>query len=89
MKYKSTFKIVNTSRYVIKVILEPWAEYHTLQPGQHIDIVGEGGEVGDNFELTYEGRYVLVHAWPNSLANAYRDGIELAPEAQTSLDEYK
>ncbi|WP_146126988.1 hypothetical protein [Labrys okinawensis] len=82
MEYKTDLHIVNSAKHNLLVILEPFAEFFTLEPDEHLTITGVGGEPGDNFEIQYAGKYVMVHAWPNSIATVYRDGVELDPEDQ-------
>lgn len=82
MEYKTDLYILNSAKYNLLVILEPYPEFFTLEPGEHLTITGVGGNPGDNFEVQYEGKYISVYAWPNSIATAYRDGVELDPEDQ-------
>ena len=82
MTYKLSLPIMNHSNRKLLVVIEPWAEFYTLDPHESLEIIGEGGKIGDNFSIEYNKRYVSIHAWPGSIANAYRNGMELEPEEQ-------
>ena len=82
MSYKLSMTTVNYHDKDLLVILEPWAEFFTLKPKKTITIIGEGGAVGSNFDIEYNGKYICIHAWGDSIATAYRDGVELDPEDQ-------
>jgi hypothetical protein len=82
MTFKITLPVVNHSSTNILVIPEPWSEYHTLQPDQYLQVIGDGGAEGSTFEIEHTDRFLATHAWGGCVANVYRDGVELEPEEQ-------
>lgn len=64
------------------MIVEPWAEQYGVEPGQQVDIVGQGGEAGSKFELLHTDNEIIVFGWANSVVTVMRDGEEISPDEQ-------
>lgn len=86
MEYKLNLDISNSSEKDLLIILEPWPEYYTLKPKENLNIVGEGGKEGSNFEIHYHGGYITIHSWAGSVSSVYQNGDLMQPGDQTTPD---
>ncbi|MFX1678378.1 hypothetical protein PV762_04035 [Mitsuaria sp. CC2] len=51
------------------LVLEPWAEEHTLAPGGCVEVAGRGGAENSAFELEQLDDRLIIYAWPGSIAD--------------------
>lgn len=72
----------NSSEEKIQLVLEPWAEQYSIQPGQTVDILAKGGASGSCYEIEQTADYLIIYAWADCVASVSSNGVELAPDAQ-------
>lgn len=69
MTYTCKITYANSSPRPLRLVLEPWAEEHLIQPGLSVEVVGTGGEAGSYFELEQLDDRLIIYGWPGSRAS--------------------
>jgi hypothetical protein len=81
--YIRTLSYENKTDKKLLLIVEPWAEQYWLPPGEKVDIVGQGGESGSDFQLNQSDGEIIVFGWIDSIVKVMRNGQEMVPSEQT------
>ena len=83
MKFKQVIRYQNTSDRKSLLIIEPWAEQYSIESGDRVDIVGEGGDLTSGFEVEHAVSELIVYGWVGSVVKVWRNGVEVLPSAQS------
>ena len=66
----------NVRSKTVTLVLEPWGEEHSLEPGSEIRLVFSGPP-GDSPLVEWSEDCVTAYGWSGSTFRLFRDGIEL------------
>lgn len=73
----------NGTKKTILLIVEPWAEEYLLEPGQSVEVIGEGGGADGVFEVEYFDGGLIVYGWEGSVLSIFKNGVEVSPSLQS------
>lgn len=77
------FFFYNRNETALRLILEPWAEEYTVQPGQRVDIIVTTASVDDFVEFEHHPEAFLIWGQHDrSYITLSTNGKELVPTAQ-------
>jgi hypothetical protein len=82
MSLSQAFSYTNRTERRLLLILEPWAEWYWIEPGQQVDIEARGGVPGGHFELEHTTDGLIVYGWEGTVVHVLRDGKELEQSSQ-------
>jgi hypothetical protein len=83
VKFKQVIRYQNASDQKSLLIIEPWAEQYSIEPGDKVDIVGEGGDLSSGFEVKHADSELIVYGWVGSVVKVWRNGVEVLPSDQS------
>jgi hypothetical protein len=73
--------VTNTFPEARTFVLEPWANEHRMEPGERFVVEAKGPPDGPDLELIEEdGGYIVVWAWPGSIARVLRETGEIVED---------
>ena len=72
-----SFRVKNASGSILTIILEPWANEYTVQPGDELEVVERGGDPVEQIGVQAEDAKLIFFARTGSIMSAWRDGREL------------
>lgn len=82
MKFKQVISYKNASDQKSLLIIEPWAEQYSIEPGDKVDIAGEGGDSSSGFDIQHAGDMLVIFGWVGSIIKVWRNGMEVVPSKQ-------
>lgn len=82
MTFNQTLVYANETATIAELILEPWGELYLINPGDKVQIVGTGGDLGSAFEIHQTPTGITVFGWVGSVVSVLREGTVMQPSPE-------
>ncbi|MDQ0475397.1 hypothetical protein [Labrys wisconsinensis] len=70
--HRDVYELRNIDAEPVAVLAEPWVEVFVAGPGETLRFVASSGVPGA-FETEHRGREIVLHGWPGSMLEVFRD----------------
>lgn len=74
---------INGTSKVMLLIIEPWGEEYSLDPGVSVDVVGQEGAIDGILEVEYFDKGIIFYGWEGSVVSVFINGQEIVPDPQS------